>query len=67
MRKITKRMAREIYTKGYVVTKKYEYYENKANGNIYRLPLELLGTMASLDEDNYKFVCTHAEMCDLAF
>lgn len=28
MRKITKRMAREIYTRGFCLTKKYEYYEN---------------------------------------
>lgn len=67
MRKITKRMAREIYTSGHVVTKKYEYYENKENGNIYRMPIELLGTTAILDQDNYEFVCSHAEMCDLAF
>lgn len=67
MRKITKRMAREIYTNGYVVTKKYEYHESKATGNIYRIPIELLGTMALLDPDNYEFVCSHAEMCDLAF
>lgn len=67
MRKITKRMAREIYTRGFVLTKKYEYYENLENGDIYRLPVEMLDTTASLDEDNIEFVCSHAEMCDLAF
>ena len=67
MRKITKRMAREIYTQGFVLTKKYEYYENLENGAIYRIPVEMLGTTASLDEDNNEFVCSHAEMCDLAF
>lgn len=67
MRKITKRMACEIYRRGFVLTKKYEYYENKADGNIYRMPVELLGTMASLDSNNYEFVCSHAELCDIAF
>lgn len=67
MRKITKRMAREIYTKGFVVTRKYEYYEKMGNGGIYRVPVEMLGTTAMLDEDNHKFVCSHAEMCDIAF
>lgn len=39
MRKITKRMAREIYRKGYVVTRKYYYYENKETvwSIVYRL------------------------------
>ena len=67
MRKMTKRMAREIYTRGFVLTKKYEYYENSENGAIYRIPVEMLGTTAMLDEDNTEFVCSHAEMCDLAF
>jgi hypothetical protein len=51
MRKITKRMAREIYTRGFCLTKKYEYYENMENGGIYRVPVEMLGTTALLDED----------------
>lgn len=37
------------------------------NGGIYRVPIEMLGTTELLDEDNHEFVCTHAEMCDLAF
>ena len=61
MRKITKRMAREIYTRGSVLTKKYEYYENLENGGIYRVPVEMLGTTAILNEDNHEFVYTHAE------
>lgn len=40
MRKITKRMAREIYTRGFCLTKKYEYYENMENGGIYRVPIK---------------------------
>ena len=38
MRKLNLRMAREIYRKGFVVTMKYYYYENKENGMIYRVP-----------------------------
>ena len=36
MRKITIRMAREIYRKGFVVTNKYQYYENEENGSVCR-------------------------------
>lgn len=67
MRKITERMAREIYTRGFVLTKKYEYYKNLENGDIYRVPVEMFGKTELLDEDNHKFVCSYAEMCDLAF
>lgn len=67
MRKITKRMAREIYTRGFCLTKKYEYYENMENGGIYRVPAGILGTTALLDEDNHEFVCSHAELSDLIY
>ena len=29
--------------------------------------IKMLGTTELLDEDNHEFVCSHAEMCDLAF
>lgn len=67
MRKITKRMAREIYTRGFVLTKKYYYYENKENGMIYRVPAEMLDTTDFLNMENHQLVCTHGELCDIAF
>lgn len=67
MRKITKRMAREIYRKGYVVTRKYYYYENKENGMIYRVPAEMLDTTDFPDMENHQLVCTHGELCDIIY
>lgn len=67
MRKITKRMAREIYTRGFVLTKKYYYYENKENGMIYRVPAEMLDTTDFLDMENHQLVCTHGELCDIIY
>lgn len=67
MRKITKRMAREIYTKGFVVTKKYQYYENKETGSVYRIPSKMLDRLEALDIFNHEYVISHEELCDLAF
>ena len=64
-KKITKRMAREIYTIGSVLTKKYCYYENKENGMIYRVPAEMLDTTDILNMENHQLVCTHGELCDI--
>lgn len=67
MRKLNLRMAREIYTKGFVVTRKYYYYENKENGAVYRVPAEMLDTTDVLNMDNHHLVCTHDELYDIAF
>lgn len=65
MRKITKRMAREIYQKGFVVTRKYYYYENEENGMVYRVPAEMLDTTDFLNMENHQLVCTHGEIRDI--
>ena len=65
MRKPNLRMAREIYTRGFVLTKKYYYYENKENGMIYRVPAEMLDTTDILNMGNHQLVCTHGELCDI--
>ena len=65
MRKLNLRMAREIYRKGFVVTKKYYYYENKENGMVYRVPAEMLDTTDILNMENHQLVCTHGELCDI--
>ena len=67
MRKITKRMAREIYTRGFVLTKKYYYYDNKENAMIYRVPAEMLDTTDFLNMENHQLVCTFVELCDIIF
>lgn len=67
MRKPNLRMAREIYRKGFVVTRKYYYYENEENGMVYRVPAEMLDTTDFLNMGNHQLVCSHGELCDIAF
>ena len=63
---VTKRMAREIFQKGYVVTRRYQYYE-ESDGNVWRIPVELLDTVEALNIDNCELVCTRQELNYLAF
>lgn len=62
---VNKRMAREIFQKGFVVTRRYQYYEE--DGNVWRIPVELLDTVEALNIDNCELVCTRLELNDLAF
>ena len=64
--RITRRMAREIFKNGYVTTRNYQYYEEE-DGNVWRIPLELLDTVEALNIDNCELVCTRQELNDLAF
>lgn len=50
--------------KGFVVTRKYYYYEN---GMVYRVPAEMLDTTDFLNMENHQLVCTHGELCDIVF
>lgn len=67
MRRITKRMAREIERNGFVRTGKYEYYESICDGSVYRIPIEIADTTEATYAVNNQFVCSHEELCDLAF
>lgn len=50
---------------GFVVTKKYYYYENKENGMVYRVPAEMLDTTDILNMENHQLVCTFGELRDI--
>lgn len=65
MRKPNLRMAREIYGKGFVLTRKYYYYENEENGMVYRVPVEVLDTTDFYNMENHQLVCTYGEISEI--
>ena len=67
MRKPNLRMARENYRKGFVLTRKYYYYENEENSMVYRVPAEMLDTTDFFNMENHQLVCTHGELYDIVF
>lgn len=67
MKKLNKNIARMVFRTGAYDTKKYHYWEDMEKGCVYRCTIEMLDTTDILDAHNHEFICTHKELCDLAF